>query len=156
MRNGKFQMYDDDVQKVIRAPGRHRPSGVTSYAPARFPTRNIVAPIVLLYGDADSLVDIDMMLAQLPSHTTARRLRGYEHLDIIWGEQVDKHVNPYVVEALQIHAVRPERVFSVATLDGLTLLNGSTDSPETTSENTSTYGTDESPLQYIPHCNTAL
>lgn len=144
MRNAKFQMYDDDVQKVIRAPGRHRPSGVTSYAPARFPTRNIVAPTVLMYGDADSLVDIDVMLRQLPAHTTARQLHGYEHLDIIWGEEVDKDVNPYVVEALRDHAVRPQRIVSEIKLNGLTSLNGLSDSPDTTSESASMYGTEDS------------
>ena len=94
MRNGAFQMYDDDVlSPVVR-------TSVSSYRPARFPTRNIVTPIVLLYGDSDSLVDIDTMLAQLPEHTLARRLRSYEHLDILWGKHVDKDVIPEVLLAL--------------------------------------------------------
>lgn len=111
MRNGKFQMYDDDVQhlRVFRA-GNHRPSGVSSYAPARFPTRNIVTPIVLMYGDSDSLVDIKQMLRELPEHTTVKRLEGYEHLDILWGENVDKDVIPHVLDALREHCVRPETV----------------------------------------------
>ncbi|KAH9912173.1 triacylglycerol lipase [Fomitopsis serialis] len=144
MRNGKFQMYDEDVQKVIRVSGaaaeRHRPSGVTSYAPARFPTRNIVSPVVLLYGDSDSLVDIDMMLRQLPGHTMARRLYGYEHLDIIWGDEVDRDVHPHAVEALRQYAVRPERVRSEVKLNGVNAINGALESPDTISETTSTYG----------------
>jgi len=88
-------MYDDDViSPVIR-------TSVSSYRPARFPTRNIVTPIVLMYGDCDSLVDIDVMLTQLPSHTVAKRLRGYEHLDILWGKDVDKDVIPQVLETLE-------------------------------------------------------
>lgn len=94
MRNGAFQMYDDDVlSPVVR-------TSVSSYRPARFPTRNIATPIVLLYGDCDSLVDINTMLSQLPEHTIAKRLHTYEHLDILWGKDVDKDVIPEVLFAL--------------------------------------------------------
>ncbi|KAM5535385.1 hypothetical protein V8D89_010907, partial [Ganoderma adspersum] len=111
MRNAKFQMYDDDVQRVMLIRRVPRPSGVTAYAPARFPTRNIVSPIVLLYGDHDSLVDIRAMLHELPKRNTrARALPGYEHLDVIWGENIHKDVIPHVVGALREHAVRPERI----------------------------------------------
>lgn len=110
MRNGKFQMYDDDVQALAVTRPSNRSSGVSSYQPARFPTRNIVTPIVLLYGDCDSLVDINQMLHELPAHTTSIRLRGYEHLDVIWGKDVDEDVIPHVVEALRSHCVRPDRM----------------------------------------------
>ncbi|PFH53763.1 hypothetical protein AMATHDRAFT_994 [Amanita thiersii Skay4041] len=97
MRNAAFHMYDDEViPPVIR-------TSVSSYHPARFPTRNIVTPIVLLYGDSDSLVDIRTMLAQLPGHTVAKRLGTYEHLDILWGKKVDIDVIPHVIEALKEH-----------------------------------------------------
>ncbi|KAJ2916341.1 hypothetical protein MD484_g4118, partial [Candolleomyces efflorescens] len=94
MRNASFQMYDDDVLSPITR------TSVSSYRPARFPTRNIASPIVLLYGDSDSLVDIDTMLAQLPEHTLAKRLHGYEHLDVLWGKNVHVDVIPEVVGAL--------------------------------------------------------
>ncbi|KAG0708578.1 Alpha/Beta hydrolase protein [Suillus ampliporus] len=68
-----------------------------------FPTKNIVTSIVLLYGDRDSLVDIKTMLKELPDHTTVKRLAGYEHLDILWGKDVDKDVIPEVVNALRLH-----------------------------------------------------
>ena len=111
MRNAKFQMYDDDVQRVVLVRRAPKPSGVTAYAPARFPTRNIVSPIVLLYGDQDSLVDIDVMLHTLPKHSvSARRLRGYEHLDVIWGGNIHKDVIPHVVDALRQYCVQPERL----------------------------------------------
>ncbi|KAF8070420.1 triacylglycerol lipase [Lyophyllum atratum] len=97
MRNGAFQMYDDDViSPVIR-------TSVSSYRPARFPTRNIVTPVVLMYGDSDSLVDIDVMLTQLPPHTVTHRLHGYEHLDVLWGKDVDKDVIPHVLEHLRYY-----------------------------------------------------
>jgi lysosomal acid lipase/cholesteryl ester hydrolase len=95
MRNAAFQMYDDDVlSPVVR-------TSVSSYRPARFPTRNIVTPIFLLYGDCDSLVHIETMLAQLPQHTTAKALHTYEHLDILWGKDVDKDVIPEVLNVLR-------------------------------------------------------
>ncbi|TFY54056.1 hypothetical protein EVJ58_g9083 [Rhodofomes roseus] len=130
MRNAKFQM----------APPPERRHELL---PRAFPTRNIVTPIVLLYGDSDSLVDMDVMLRQLPGHTTARRLHGYEHLDIIWGEEVDRDVNPYVVEALRSHAVRPERIMSEAKLNGVRSLDGALESPDTVSETASMYGVEE-------------
>jgi lysosomal acid lipase/cholesteryl ester hydrolase len=118
MRNGKFQMYDDDVQQPLSLT---RP-GVSSYAPARFPTKNIVTPIVLLYGDSDSLVDIKQMLHELPAHTSSIPLHGYEHLDVIWGENVHEDVIPHVVEALRKHCVKPNRLEKEVTMiNGLTI-----------------------------------
>ncbi|KAG1737865.1 Alpha/Beta hydrolase protein [Suillus paluster] len=96
MREGAFQMFDDDVSAFSSPGGR-------AYRPARFPTKNIVTSIVLLYGDKDSLVDIQMMLKELPDHTIVKRLAGYEHLDILWGKDVDKDVIPEVVNALKLH-----------------------------------------------------
>ncbi|CAA7261644.1 unnamed protein product [Cyclocybe aegerita] len=102
MRNAAFQMYDDDVlSPVVR-------TSVSSYRPARFPTRNIVTPIVLLYGDSDSLVHIETMLAQLPDHTVAKVLHTYEHLDILWGKDVHKDVIPEVVSALEYYCSRTD------------------------------------------------
>ncbi|GJE91342.1 triacylglycerol lipase [Phanerochaete sordida] len=123
MRNGKFQMYDDDVQQPLSLT--RGLSGVTSYAPARFPTRNIVTPIVLLYGDCDSLVDINVMLRELPSHTLAVPLPGYEHLDILWGQNVDEDVIPHVISALRSHCIRPDRMerdVKMAMANGLTII----------------------------------
>jgi len=67
-------MYDDDNLEVSvprQRNGSSTSSGPTAYCPARFPTKNISSPIVLLYGDSDSLVDIDLMSEELPANTTA-------------------------------------------------------------------------------------
>jgi len=101
MRNEAFQMYDDDVITPVIRPL------INSYRPARFPTRNIVTPIVLLYGDNDSLVNIDTMLTQLPGHTLAKCLHGYEHLDVLWGKEVHKDVIPHVLESLRAYKELP-------------------------------------------------
>jgi lysosomal acid lipase/cholesteryl ester hydrolase len=103
MRNGAFQLYDDDVIPVIKYSN-------PAYRPARFPTRNIVTPIVLMYGDSDSLVDLDVMLKELPEHTVAKRLKGYEHLDVLWGKDVHNDVIPHVVESLRSYCEDPEAI----------------------------------------------
>lgn len=86
-------------------PAYHHPPSharARSYRPVRFPTRNITTPIVLIYGTADSLVDIDTMLRELPNHsTTAISLDGYEHLDVIWGQNIHVDVFPEVLNALR-------------------------------------------------------
>ena len=121
-------MYDDDDLEV--SVPHHRSgtsSGPTAYCPARFPTKNISSPIVLLYGDSDSLVDIDLMLKELPANSDAIPLevsvsvtssrgqknnppQGYEHLDVIWGKDVDKDVIPKVIETLIRHCESPDTI----------------------------------------------
>ena len=67
-------MYDDDNLEVSvpqQRNGISTSSGPTAYCPVRFPTKNISSPIVLLYGDSDSLVDINRMSEELPANTTA-------------------------------------------------------------------------------------
>ena len=76
------------------------------YKVAKFPTRNIKTPILLVYGGSDSLVDIRVMLKELPRHTMAKEIPHFEHLDFLWGQEVDKLVFPYVFEALEIYAGR--------------------------------------------------
>ena len=114
MRNAKFQMYDDDVMPP--GGGAKSTGGLslgaaqkTFYTPARFPTRNIATPIVLLYGTKDSLVDISVMKKELPAHTVVRALEGYEHLDVLWGKDIHKDVIPEVLGALKVYAGESER-----------------------------------------------
>ncbi|KAG6381885.1 Alpha/Beta hydrolase protein [Boletus reticuloceps] len=103
MRESTFQMFDDDVA-VFGGPAN---SG-KAYRPARFPTRNIETPILLLYGNRDSLMDIEAMVSALPaSGTRAKKLEGYEHLDVLWGKDIDKDVFPEVVNALRMHCEGP-------------------------------------------------
>jgi len=95
IRNKSFQMYDDDIQSPIAAF-----AGKGFYKVAKFPTRNITTPITLIYGGNDSLVDIDVMLRELPGHTVAKEVKHYEHLDFLWAKDVHKLVFPYVLAAL--------------------------------------------------------
>lgn len=112
IRNGVFQMYDDEA-----------PSPITSnrskyYKVAKFPTRNIKTPIVLVWGGSDSLVDINVMLKELPRHTIAKEIPHYEHLDFLWAQSVDTLVFPHVFEALEKHA-NPSTVLDTPKYKGL-------------------------------------
>lgn len=98
IRNGIFQMYDDE------APNPLTSNTSKYYRVAKFPTRNIKTPIVLVYGGSDSLVDIKVMLKELPSHTVAKEIPHYEHLDFLWASSVDQLVFPHVFEALGEYA----------------------------------------------------
>ena len=107
MRNATFQMYDDSLSMSSISPIRSS-SYNASHHPVRFPTRNIVTPIVLLWGDHDSLVDISVLLNALPDHTVAKRLRNYEHVDILWGKDVHRDVIPEVFGALRRYCRNPD------------------------------------------------
>lgn len=101
IRNKSFQMYDDDVQAPLSVGASDR-----YYKVAKFPTRNIKTPIVLMYGGSDSLVDIKVMLRELPRHTIAKEIPHFEHLDFLWAQEVDALVFPYVFAALEEYAGR--------------------------------------------------
>lgn len=109
MRNATFQMYDDSLSMSSISPIRSSSSN-SSHRPVRFPTRNIVTPIVLIWGDRDSLVDISALQNALPDHTVAKRLSGYEHVDILWGKDVHRDVIPEVLRALERHCRNPDMV----------------------------------------------
>ena len=99
IRNETFQMFDDEVQAPLSIA-----SGAKYYKVAKYPTRNIKTPIVLVYGGSDSLVDIKIMLKELPRHTVAKEIPHYEHLDFLWAEDVHKLVIPHVLQALESHS----------------------------------------------------
>lgn len=94
-------MFDDDVQAPLSVGASDR-----YYRVAKFPTRNIKTPIVLMYGGSDSLVDIRVMLKELPRHTVAKEVPHFEHLDFLWGQEVETLVFPHVFEALSEYAGR--------------------------------------------------
>ena len=117
MRSARFVMYDDDPYTPALRTSKHSPR--PGYCPAKFPTRNIATNIVLLYGDVDSLVDISAMRHELPEHRLdIRRLKGYEHLDVLWGKNVHVDVIPQVVGALRQHCKNREMIRSDTDLFG--------------------------------------
>lgn len=95
IRNASFQLYDDDVHQPMSVTTSHKFSKV-----AKYPTRNIRTPVVLVYGGSDSLVDIKAMLRELPPQTVATEIPHYEHLDFLWARDVDAQVFQHVFDAL--------------------------------------------------------
>ncbi|OAA47019.1 triacylglycerol lipase [Metarhizium rileyi] len=95
IRNKSFQMYDDDVHQPMNVATSRKYSKV-----AKYPTRNIRTPVVLVYGGSDSLVDIKTMLRELPPRTVATEIPHYEHLDFLWARDVDSQVFQHVFDAL--------------------------------------------------------
>ncbi|PMB68381.1 putative lipase [Beauveria bassiana] len=95
IRNRSFQLYDDDVHQPISVTTSRKSSKV-----AKYPTRNIRTPVVLVYGGSDSLVDINSMLRELPPQTVATEIPHYEHLDFLWARDVDVQVFQHVFDAL--------------------------------------------------------
>ncbi|KAK4192752.1 putative sterol esterase [Podospora australis] len=96
IRTKSFQMYDDDVHRPLMSASSSKYTKV-----AKYPTRNIKTPIVLVYGGSDSLVDIRAMLRELPSQTVANEIPHYEHLDFLWARDVDQRVFQHVFDALE-------------------------------------------------------
>ncbi|KAK3388972.1 Alpha/Beta hydrolase protein [Sordaria brevicollis] len=96
IRTKSFQMYDDDVQPPLMLSSSSKYTKV-----AKYPTRNIKTPIVLVYGGIDSLVDIKVMLRELPAQTVATEIPHYEHLDFLWARDVDIQVFQHVFDALE-------------------------------------------------------
>lgn len=103
IRSGRFHMYDEEFMPPFTKTKYF-------YRVASFPTQNITTPIVLIYGEIDSLVDIDVMLAELPEGTTAIGVPEHEHLDMIWGNNVDTLVFPHVFAALKRFSDAPPRM----------------------------------------------
>lgn len=93
IRTKSFQMYDDDPPLTFGNSSRFTKV-------AKYPTRNIKTPIVLVYGGSDSLVDIKAMLRELPPTTVATEIPHYEHLDFLWARDVHVQVFPHVFDAL--------------------------------------------------------
>lgn len=96
IRTKSFQMYDDDVTPPMLLSSSSKYTKV-----AKYPTRNIKTPVVLVYGGSDSLVDMKVMLRELPAQTMATEIPHYEHLDFLWARDVDTQVFQHVFDALE-------------------------------------------------------
>lgn len=93
LNSQKFQMFEES-DDVINSFRNTRP-----YRIASFPTKtNIKIPVLLIYGGVDSLVDIQVMKQNLPDDKVFDiEIGDHEHLDLLWGDDVDKLVIPNVL-----------------------------------------------------------
>ena len=123
IRNKSFQMFDDDPSRAFSIGASDR-----YYKVAKFPTRNIKTPIVLVHGGSDSLVDIKAMLRELPKHTMAFEIKHFEHLDFLWAREVDKHVFPHVFHMLKHYSYNDvDGTNGVARIRGLSFAKADTE-----------------------------
>lgn len=94
LKTQKFQMYvsSNDLNQNDKS----------IFEPIPFPTKsNIKVPLLLIYGDNDSLVDIETLKYNLPENSTFEiPVKNHEHLDIIWGDDVNKLVYQNVANFL--------------------------------------------------------
>ncbi|GBC04496.1 hypothetical protein RclHR1_00570052 [Rhizophagus clarus] len=92
IRANKFQMYDE-------LPPYSSSTAMGHYC-QEFPTKQIKTPIGVFYGGSDSLVNIDILLKQLPKPAFIKEIQPYEHLDFLWASDVHKTVFPKLFDLL--------------------------------------------------------
>lgn len=95
IRNGRFHMYDDEFANPL-AHKQH----TQSYHAASFPTSNVTAPVKVIYGEYDTLVNPDVLKSELPKDAEIIKIEDHEHLDLIWGGDVDIKVFPEIFKTL--------------------------------------------------------
>lgn len=92
MKARRFQMFSD-VQLLM----------FQETTPTFYNFKLIKVPIHIIYGDSDSLVDIDVMKNQLPRESTVvDRVPGHEHLDNLWSDDVYETVFKHALRSLGV------------------------------------------------------
>lgn len=105
MSSKNFQMFNE--------------GNITGIQPISYPLKNIRIPIHLIYGDSDSLVDIEVMTNQLPEkYTSAQNVKDHEHLDNLWGFDVYDNVFSHVLRYLgePVEAIGPRESQYIETI----------------------------------------
>lgn len=75
----------------------HSSQDGSDHLPPRFPTKQIQTPIAIFYGGSDSLVNFEVLSADLPELAYVKYIAEWEHLDFLWAEGVELHVWPDVI-----------------------------------------------------------
>lgn len=83
-------MYDDGITTIGQA-----------HVPPRYRLFSVKTPILILYGGQDTLIDIRATLSECPDHVKTRIIPEYEHLDFLFGRDIDKKVVPVLIECLR-------------------------------------------------------
>ncbi len=83
------------------------------------------------------------MLKELPHHTIAKEVPHFEHLDFLWGQEVESLVFPHVFEALTAYSGRDHTNMMV--FPNKILRNGRLAIPETSEDESSSPVSDMSP-----------
>lgn len=80
----------------------HTSNTVMDHVPPSFPTKQITTPIAIFYGGSDSLVDFEVLAADLPSPLAyVKAIHRWEHLDFLWAKNIETLVHPDILKLLQ-------------------------------------------------------
>ncbi|KAL0077059.1 Alpha/Beta hydrolase protein [Phycomyces blakesleeanus] len=97
IRVGRFQMYDEMPSRLPY----HTVNAVMDHVPPKFPTNQITTPIAIFYGRSDSLVDFNVLAADLPSPLVyVKSIKSWEHLDFLWAEDIEAIVYPDILRLI--------------------------------------------------------
>ncbi|ODV98370.1 hypothetical protein PACTADRAFT_48148 [Pachysolen tannophilus NRRL Y-2460] len=99
IRSKRFQMYDEGGNagsKLNTFSKNHK-----VYRVASFPTQTISTPMLLVYGKADCLIDIETTLENSSCHVETIGIENYEHMDTLWADEVETTVFQPVIKKLE-------------------------------------------------------
>ncbi|KAI0465162.1 hypothetical protein LJB42_000384 [Komagataella kurtzmanii] len=99
IKNQRFEMFDE---KDHDSSPLNVIFGLKGHLPTPFPTNNISTKLLLMYGTNDTLMNIPTMLPHLPHENVLDivPVQDYEHMDLLWGKNVDKLVIPTILKTL--------------------------------------------------------
>ncbi|ODQ77356.1 hypothetical protein BABINDRAFT_163613 [Babjeviella inositovora NRRL Y-12698] len=102
IKTRRFQMYDEGGNAGSLLTSLTLESTFSkNHRVAPFPVQNITTRIMLVYGKSDILVDIDSSMANLtPRELEVLGVDGYEHMDTLWGENVELLVFEPILEKI--------------------------------------------------------
>ncbi|CDK28800.1 unnamed protein product [Kuraishia capsulata CBS 1993] len=97
--SGRFQMYDEGGaagSKLVPLSG----SSTKTHRVAPFPIQTISTPMLLIYGEADSLIDMVKTRDNLSCPCEVVGIPSYEHMDTLWADDVNSKVFDRVINRL--------------------------------------------------------
>ncbi|KAJ3214633.1 cholesterol esterase [Clydaea vesicula] len=101
LRTGRLQMYDDSPTLFPLLQNSPENQSTNQTVP-KFPTYSIRTPIALFYGGHDTLLDMDSLLERLGVPPVfCLKVKEYEHLQFLWGENIEKEVYPCIIQLLR-------------------------------------------------------
>lgn len=98
IKSKRFQMYDEGGNAGSKLNALSLKHKLHRVAP--FPTQTIYTPMLLIYGKADSLIDIDKTLLNLSCPVETIGIDTYEHMDTLWSNDVVEKVFEPVIKKL--------------------------------------------------------
>ncbi|KAI9476033.1 MAG: Alpha/Beta hydrolase protein [Benjaminiella poitrasii] len=106
--SGRFQMYDETPSLLPYSTI----NSVVDHLPAKFPTKQIKTPIAIFYGSGDTLVDFDILQANLPPLAYVKNIHHWEHMDFLWADGLEDKVFPDIVKLLECFNSKNQHYYS--------------------------------------------